>query len=162
MYFTGGLQGNCPEPPLEEREPPEDCLHFVTWKRSVGSASLGLSQFILLLGLFINMLNQSRIWRKGCTMNLSPGTEMLVGIIFFFLNSPFIQLAQHWWAPFLLLSTKLVNIMDPAHVFPCGLTPSPLQSTSHSTPSSVCLQLCQRLSKTAHTVESSLAHQQLL
>lgn len=78
MYFTGGIQGNCPEPPLEEREPPEDWLHFVTWKRSVGSASLGLSQFILLLGLFINMLNQSRIWRKGCTMNLSPGTEMPV------------------------------------------------------------------------------------
>ena len=95
-------------------------------------------------------------------VELSPGTEMLVGIIFFFLNYPFNQLDQHWWAPFLLLSTKLVNIMDPAHVFPCGLTPSPLQSTSHSTPSSVCLQLCQRLSKTAHTVESSLAHQQLL
>ena len=98
-----------------------------------------------------------KVWRKW---NFLQGQKCWWASFFF--NSPFIQLAQHWWAPFLSLFTKLVNIMDPTHVFPCGLTPSPLPSTSHSTPSSVCLQLCQRLSKTAHTVGSSRGHQQLL
>lgn len=48
------------EPHPEERELPEVCLHLVTWKRSVRSASLGLSQFTLFSGLFIKMLEQDQ------------------------------------------------------------------------------------------------------